>query len=223
MDCGMGQVFNRFIFLDGIEDRIIYYLLSPFNKNSEQLEWTHTLWKLLNSDEKDCLNRPLPKYEEIIKLIYQGNTHFEEKSSSQSNKKIFRFANQEEAWLTDSSIIRIYVDSIYPTNDYTATVNIGVDLLAHNKTIDIDAEENDKNLIEIWPDGTKIEITTKNRLTTMLRCTLALLNGAEVQGVGMLRYNQKLSSLCQSRYALWNLRSFGGYKTIFSTQISGVS
>lgn len=223
MGCEMIQAFNRFTFLDGIEDRIIYYLLSPLNKSSEQLEWTHTLWKILNSDEKDCLNRPLPEYEEIIDLIYKGNTKYDGISSSQTNKKIFRFVNQEEAWLTDSSIIRVYVDSIYPNNDYTATINIGIDLLAHNKIIDIDAEESNRNLIEILPDGVRVEITTKNRLTTMLRCVLALLNGADVQGVGLLRYNQQLSSLCQSRYALWNLRSFGGYKTIFSTQISGVS
>lgn len=226
MDCEMRQAFNRFVFLDGIEDRIIFHLISPLNKTKEELELVHTLWKVIFYDDKDCLNKSLPDYEDdIIPLIYQGNDSILEDgiSSKQSNKKIFRFANQEEAWATNSSLIRIYVDSIYPQNDYTATLNVGIDVIAHNKIIDINAEESNRNLIEISPNGTRIEVMTKNRLTVMLRCILALLNGANVQGVGTLRYNQKLSSLCQSRYALWNQRTYGGYKNIFSTQVSGVS
>lgn len=225
MSCDMMQSFNRFTFLDGIEDRIIYYLISPINKSKEELELVHTLWKILFYDKKSCLNELLPNYkEDIIPLIYEGNTEFDGGiSSKQNNKKIFRSLNQEEAWANESSLIRVYVDSIEPVNDYIATINIGIDTIAHNRIMDIDAEESDRNLIEILPDGTRINVTTKNRLTVMLRCILALLNGANVQGVGMLRYNQKLSSMCQSRYSLWNLRSFGGYKTIFSTQVSGVS
>lgn len=224
MNCEMGQAFNRFVFLDGIEDRIIYYLISPINKTPEQLEWVHTLWRTLFYDTRSCLNDPLPSYTDIISLIYSGSGNALEGSSSiQNNKKIFRSLNQEEAWTQESSLMRIYVDSISPVNDYTATINVGVDIIAHNRIMDIDAEESDRNLIEILPDGTRINVATKNRLTVMLRCILALLNGANVQGVGLLRYNQQLSSSCQTRYALWNLRAFGGYKNIFSTQVSGVN
>lgn len=33
-----GSAFNRYINLDGIEDRVIYYLLSPNNKTDLELE-----------------------------------------------------------------------------------------------------------------------------------------------------------------------------------------
>ena len=41
------SAFNRFVNLDGVEDRIIYYLLSPNKKTPEELEQTHIIWKLL--------------------------------------------------------------------------------------------------------------------------------------------------------------------------------
>lgn len=219
------QAFNRFVFLDGIEDRIIYYLLSERNKDKEQLEMTYTLWKVLFYDTPDCLNLPLPSYkDDIVPLIYNGGTFDgSDISSKQNNKKIFRSPHQEEAWIQEGSLMRIYVDSIVPVNDYTATLNIGIDTLVHNRIIDIKAEENSRNIVDILPDGTEIFVSMKNRLTVMLRCILGLLNGAHVQGVGLLKYNQELSKMSQSRYALWNNRNFGGYKTIISTQISGVS
>ena len=223
MDIVEMQAFNRFTFLDGIEDRIIYYLISPTNKKKDQLERVHTLWKVLCSDAPSCLNLPLPSYtEDVIPLIYNGSGS-DDSSSRQNNKRIFRSANQEEAWIEEGSLIRIYIDSINPVNDYTATVNVGVDILTHNRIIDIDAEESSRNIVDILPDGTEIFVTKKNRLTVMLRCILGLLNGAHVQGVGVLKYNQELSRMCQSRYALWNNRNFGGYKNIFSVQISGVN
>ena len=53
----------------GLEDRIIYYLLSPTNKSPEELRWVHTIWKLLMYNDIDALNKPLPKYSDVIKLI----------------------------------------------------------------------------------------------------------------------------------------------------------
>jgi len=38
-----GMAYNRFDNLDSIEDRIIYYLLSPTNKTEEELEEVHKI------------------------------------------------------------------------------------------------------------------------------------------------------------------------------------
>ena len=95
-DCVAKQAFNRFVFLDGIEDRIIYYLLSERNKDKEQLEMTYTLWKVLFYDTPDCLNLPLPSYkDDIVPLIYNGRDDEKDISSKQNNKKIFRSPHQE--------------------------------------------------------------------------------------------------------------------------------
>ena len=47
-----GMAYNRFRNLESIEDRIIYYLLSPTNKSPEELRWVHTIWKLLMYNDK---------------------------------------------------------------------------------------------------------------------------------------------------------------------------
>ena len=57
---------NRFVTLDGIEDRIIYYLLSPNNKTEEELKATHTIWKLLTYNTGDALNKKLPTYKKVV-------------------------------------------------------------------------------------------------------------------------------------------------------------
>lgn len=64
-----GMAYNRFSNLESIEDRIIYYLLSPTNKTQDELYWVHTIWKILMYDDIDALNKPLPKYSDVIKLI----------------------------------------------------------------------------------------------------------------------------------------------------------
>ena len=68
-----GMAYNRFDNLDSIEDRIIYYLLSPTNKTPKELEQVHNIWRLLYYNDIDALSKPLPKYSDIIKLIYNDN------------------------------------------------------------------------------------------------------------------------------------------------------
>ena len=66
------SLFNKEL-LDSIEDRIIYYLLSPTNKTPQELEQVHNIWRLLYYNDIDALSNPLPKYSDIIKLIYNDN------------------------------------------------------------------------------------------------------------------------------------------------------
>ena len=58
--------YNRFAYVDGISDRIFYYLLTPNNKTAYQLEQTFQLWKLLYYNDYDALNHELPKYKDLI-------------------------------------------------------------------------------------------------------------------------------------------------------------
>ena len=81
-----GTRYNRFVHLDSSEDRIIYWLLSPNNKTPEELRDTHRIWKLLYYNDVDALNKPLPSYFDVVKLICNNDI-------TQSNKRIFRFRN----------------------------------------------------------------------------------------------------------------------------------
>ena len=57
-----GHDYNRLQNLDGIEDRIIYYLLSPKNKTDLELEQVHNIWRILYYNDIYALKKPLPTY-----------------------------------------------------------------------------------------------------------------------------------------------------------------
>ena len=53
-----GNDYNRLQNLDGIEDRLIYYLLSPKNKTELELEQVHNIWRILYYNDTDALKKP---------------------------------------------------------------------------------------------------------------------------------------------------------------------
>ena len=110
-----GTKYNRFVNLDGSEDRIIYWLLSPNNKNKQELEQTHIIWKLLMYNDCDALKRETPSYFDVIKLISNDDI-------LQADKRIFRHARLEDGFTEQCTILKVYVDSIIPQNAYTAQV-----------------------------------------------------------------------------------------------------
>lgn len=56
----------------------------------------------------------------------------------------------------------------------------------------------------------------------MLKCLLSVLNGATVEGVGQLQFNQQLSVFSQSRSGIFDNRQYNGSKNIISVNMSGV-
>ena len=118
--------FNRFTNLDSIEDRIIYYLLSPNNKKPQELEQTHIIWKLLMYNDLEALNKPTPKYQDVVKLIANDNI-------SQTDKRIFRDLHLEDGWIEQCSLLKIYIDQVIPQNRAMANVLVGIDIITHNK------------------------------------------------------------------------------------------
>lgn len=217
------NAFNRFVNLDSIEDRIIYYLISDKGKSEEQLKHIHTIWRLLKYNDIDCLidtKHTLPKLKEIAKFIDNGTVE-------QSDKKIFRYAFIEDVFTDQTAMIRVYIDSITPTNHLISVVNIGIDLLIHNKISNVTnpLHDNTGDLYNLTEENLEIglSIGMKNRATVLLKSVLALLNGADIAGVGALQFNQNLNRFNQSRLGLWNNRNYYGHKLIISCQMSGVS
>ena len=211
--------YNRFTFLDGASDRIFYYLLSPNNKSPLQLQCTYTLWKLLYYNDFDALNEPLPTYRQIIDLISKNNLE------TQNDKRLFRSPHFEDAWTEQCSIIKVYIDSIIPNNTVYATVNYGIDVICHNKIIDIRVP--DEELCQAPPidivDGVEYRVEIKSRVDTMVKCVLALLNGADIAGVGKLEFTQQKNRFIQAQYGIWNNRNFEGMKIVMGAGIGTVS
>lgn len=208
--------FNRFNNLDSVEDRIIFFLLSPINKTEDQLKYVHQIWKLLEYNDINALNMPLPSYSDIRKLIC--NSGIEE-----ATYRIFRSPYLSESWNEECAQLRIYIDSIAPKNHITANVYIGIDIICHTKLINTKvADDDDSTLIENY-NGEPIKIETKNRIDILVKSILYLLNGQTIQGVGRIQFNQELGNLCQGRYAIWNGRNYAGCKLVFASLISGAS
>lgn len=211
-----GSAYNRFINLDGIEDRVIYYLLSPNNKTEEELEQTHKIWKLLMYNDINALNQPLPKYSDVAKLIAHDNTN-------QIKYRIFRSPHMEDAWAEQCSLLKVYIDSIIPVDRYKSIVNFGIDILTHNKIINVNVEDDDNSPPIDVVDGVEYRISQKSRVSVLAKAVLYLLNGADVQGVGRFEFSQQLNRYQQAQYGIWNNRNFEGIKIVAGVYMSGVS
>ena len=212
--------YSRYENLDGIEDKIIFYLLSEQNKNEWQLKAVHNIWRLLYYNNPGCLledkEHPLPKFSDIAKMI-------DNNSLEQSNKRIFRGPFVEDAFSEECTQIRIYVDGISPLNHLTGLVSIGVEVIIHNKLTNVinnlyDKDDNLTNPTEEFP-----LVTYKNRAVVLLKNIIALLNGVDIAGVGKMMFSQENNRFCLSKLGVWNNRNYYGFKTIFSCMMSGVS
>lgn len=231
-----GQAYNRFTWLDGIESRVIYYLLSYNNKNVEEKKQVDILRKLISYPDSDALYKEVPDSRRINQLISNDNTN-------QSSKRVFRSPYLQDSLDEGGSIIKVYVDSIIPENNMQAVVNVGIEVISDvadiNISIPLDKDEADEgagylgdgNIYIDDYDGISEEGTTdkilkvsyESRVTAMAKAVLYLLNGASVQGVGKMNFSRKMSIFQQAQYGIWNHRKYEGMKIVMGVRMSGVS
>ena len=109
-----------------------------------------------------------------------------------------------------------------------ATVNYGIDIIVHNKTINVTIPDDDpdnlcvSNVIDVV-NGIEVKVSTKSRVTMLTQAVLALLNGADIAGVGPMQFNMNQSRYNQAQYGIWNNRNFEGMKVVLGATMSGVS
>lgn len=211
-----GNDYNRLHNLDGIEDRLIYYLLSPKNKNELELEQVHNIWRILYYNDTDALKKPLPSYSQVVKLIYNDN-------GTQSGYRIFRSPRMEDGWTEECSMLKIYVDSIIPVNHLRAIVNVGIDVVVNTKIINLSVPQDSIDVYIDEIDGIPVSVKTKSRVTALTQAVISLLNGAEVAGVGKMIFSREQSIFNQAQYGIWNNRNYEGIKIVMGVSMSGVS
>jgi hypothetical protein len=197
--------FNKFHNLDSVETRIIEYLRDTKTDDCERI------WKILKYSDMKALYQNNLSAEEKNKLIY--------KDADEENCRVFNFRYIEDNFLVTCSLIKIYLYGITPVNHIMSTVHIGIDILTHNKLSNVYNDNGD-----ILDGGRPVEqdISTKNRNTVLLQAILSTLNGANIQGVGVLQFNKELSDKCQVEMRLSNNKNFYGYTVVLSGQMSGV-
>ena len=211
-----GNDYNRLQNLDGIEDRLIYYLLSPKNKTELELEQVHNIWRILYYNDTDALKKPLPSYSQVVKLIYNDN-------GAQNGYRIFRSPRMEDGWTEECSMIKVYVDSIIPVNHLRAIVNVGVDVVVNTKIINLSVPQDSIDVYIYEIEGIPVSVKTKSRVTVLTQAVISLLNGAEVAGVGKMIFSREQSIFNQAQYGIWNNRNYEGIKIVMGVSMSGVS
>ncbi|MBQ9318968.1 MAG: hypothetical protein IJR82_04990 [Bacilli bacterium] len=162
-----GQARNRFDALDGIEYRIIHYLLSLNNKTEAEKAQVDIIRKLLCYDTSDALNKYTPSADTVSNLIWTGEENIStdvigrygiETGVTIDGARIFFTPRLEDSELLKGTLLKIYIDSIIPENTMISTVNIGIDIIVNNNVInvtvpDVFSEEelnNYKNSIETF-------------------------------------------------------------------------
>lgn len=228
-------VFNRYTDLDVVEGRIVEALIQ--SKTPQAMR----MWNMLRDDSPNCLNNPntelvipLPKdatEEQIAEreqkwkeerskrraLVYEGN-------GESSTKKVFLSPFTDDAWSQESSRIDIFVDDIASQNHMMSTVLIGVEILVHNKIVNIynDADPYYEPTNPVELDNGEPWLRTKSRATCLLKSVLAELNGLFVEGVGQMQISSKMHIKSGVKRMVWNNRAYIGYSAIFATLMSGV-
>jgi len=151
-----------------------------------------------------------------VSLISNGD-------GSQTDKRIFRSPHFEDAWTAENTILKIYIDRIIPADRYKAVVNVGIDVITHNKCVDINVSDEESSYPVDNVNGVDVRITMKSRVTTLVKAILFLLNGAQVQGIGTMEFTRTMSQFQYGQYGVWNNRNFEGIKLTMGCLMSGVS
>ena len=201
--------FNKFINIDSIDTRIVNYLRDSESKEAERI------WKLLKySDMRALFQEPLTKKEKN-ELIYRDK--------DQNSKRIFTMPLVEDSMTETCSLLKIYISSIEPTDHLRATVNIAIDILSHNKLNNVYNDSNDEleNPLAFRP--VEQEIMLKSRQEVFLKNILAELNGADIEGVGVLVFDKNLSPFSQAKLGYFNNKNYTGYQLLMACMQSGVA
>ena len=224
-----GQVYNRLDNLDGIEDRVIIYLLSYYNKTPREKAQVDVIRKILANDDINALDIPVPSNEQIARLISNDNI-------DQSGKRIFRSPRLEDPKVMEGTILKVYVDSIIPDNHIVSTVNIGIDVVVNDKIINLkvphdnediedmdenareeyEEEQKEKSCNEVGVDGaTQADVNESSGATNLY--AMALSNGEIVQ----VQYKSRVTALTKAIISLLNGASVQGVgKITFSRKNS---
>lgn len=161
--------FNKFNNLDSIETRVIEYIRDTQTDDCERI------WKLLKYSDTKALYRDTLSAEEKNELIYRD--------ADEKKCRVFNFRFIEDNFLETCSLIKVYIYGITPINHLLSTVHIGIDIMSHNKLSNVYNDNGD-----VLDGGRLVEsnVPIKNRNTIILKSILSTLNGANIQGMGVL-------------------------------------
>ena len=149
--------------------------LVPYNLVSYMLANDENIFKLLYYGDanawKSDSTHPNLTMQQKTSLIYDGIMEI-------NDAKIFTNLGQDDSFVTETSIIRIGLPEITPTNFVRGASTIGFEILTHYKV----------SMLSNY----------QNRADTILQKLIALFNGADIPGIGRIFFDIKANPRCRA-------------------------
>lgn len=183
--------FNKFTCMPYYLYNIVVHLAQ--DPNAEDL------FKLLKYKDYDALNKPNLTLSEKLSMVW--------KNEADENRYSIFFTNLiENEQVEERTILKIYTNTISPTNAQTAIVSFEFDVLNGAKMVMVDYKG-----------------IPCSRLDVAESIILGSLNGADINGIGNLQFNRELSRLDSSMIGIGNSTNFTGVAIIMSVMASNLS
>lgn len=152
------------------------------------------LWKMLKYNSYDALSKPNLSFEEKLKLIWRNGP--------QEKYGVFLTPLIEDAICESKCVLKIYDYYIHAKELYTSTLVYAFDFLYGGQM----------SLIEY--DGVPV-----SRGDLFINIILAVLNGAEVGGIGKLIFYDDMSRYDLARATIGNSKTFTGVQLFMSVNV----
>lgn len=170
----------------------------PYNIIGHMLTNNENIFKMLKYDDL----YPLSKHANLTtsekrSLIYRGET-------DSTFAKIFLQGSTDDAFTSQSSQFRVYVDNIYPEDQIKGLITVIFEVLSHNKL-------------------NTIENGYKTRVLCMVNEVIKTFNGSIVNSVGELFFNAQASRrMNYVKQNLYNGKNYFGYTICMSTWVANI-
>ncbi len=151
-------------------------------------------WKMLAYKDYEALSHEPLTFQQKMKLVWAQN--------KQDTYSVFLTNLIEDAMAESKQIVKIYQYYIHASELYTSTVVYAFDCLYGGQM----------SLVEY--NGIPV-----NRGDLFIHCILALLNGAEVGGVGQIVFLDDMSRYNAARSTIGNNKTFTGVQLYMSVKV----
>ncbi len=160
------ETYNKYSEFPDISYNITKYLM-----NNNEL-----IWKLLKYNDKDAWKNDSahPNLTTAQKgaLINDGTP-----DPDHSKFRVFFDVGQDDAWVSEATILRITPSDLIPVNYVTGKITVALECYAHYKI----------NTLSSY----------RTRVNTIAQQLIETLNGQEVGGLGVLHFDARASNRCK--------------------------
>lgn len=165
----------------------------PFNCISYLLDNNEDVWKLLKYNDPRAYAKPNLTSTEKGNLIYNGDF------VNINDFRVFMDTGQDDAVLSETTILKISTVELIPTNYVYGMVTIAMEVFTHYKCSQL--------------------ANYRTRLDSIIQSLIQTFNGSDIKNVGRLYFDQRASARTRA-YAIGSI-PYKGKCIIFSNNILG--